>query len=185
MKPFFFALLATLLAWNHANAQTISASGTRICVGGAPHIRVNLYVNPPDKNLSGLIYVGSHDSSQTQAEFFYENQWIAWESGLYPIYMTFRSGLNDMTFVIPFNRISEKLGWRLYVGYGALSVESEQKVGQITESYERARTKLPDRVFHTVEPDHIRRTLIQMDMLDNLKYQYIAEWTSDLRHLCD
>ena len=164
---------------------TISVTGvTRVCQGEVPYARLNLLVNVPDKGRPGLVYVGSHDPAQTVAEFFYSGQWTTWDGGLYPPHLIVRGGLNDVTLYVPYDRLVEKLGWRLYVGYGVLTAEDEQKVQRMIQSYQIAKTKLPDRQIPTVDPDHFRRVLIQMNMTDNIKYRYVTEWTSDLSGLC-
>lgn len=170
---------------NLSAPSTISVSGvTKICQGEVPYVRVNLLVNIPDKGLPGLVYVGSHDPSKTAAEFYYGYGWQPWDGGLYPPKQVFRTGLNDLTLYIPLDRAVEKQGWRLYVGYGVLVAESEQKVQRMIQSYQMAKTKLPDRQIPAVDPDHFRRTLIQMNMTDNVKYQHVMDWTSDLIGMC-
>lgn len=164
---------------------TISVSGVaKVCQGEVPYARVNLLVNVPDKGLPGLVYVGSHDPGQTAAEFYYGYGWQPWDGSLYPPNQVFRTGLNDLTLYIPLDRAAEKQGWRLYVGYGVLTAESEQKVQRMIQSYQVAKTKLPDRQIPAVDPDHFRRTLIQMNMTDNVKYRFVMDWTSDLIGMC-
>lgn len=170
---------------NLSAPSTISISGvTKICQGEAPYARVNLLVNVPDKGLPGLVYVGSHDPGQTAAEFYYGYGWQPWNGSLYPPNQIFRTGLNDLTLYIPLDRAAEKQGWRLYVGYGVLTAESEQKVQRMIQSYQAAKIKMPDRQIPTIDPDHFRRTLIQMNMTDNVKYRYVMDWTNDLIAMC-
>lgn len=170
---------------NLSAPSTISISGvTKICQGEVPYARVNLLVNAPDKGLPGLVYVGSHDPSQRAAEFVYSGYWVTWNGGLFPPYQIVRSGLNDLTLFIPLVRADEKQGWRLYVGYGVLTTEAEQKVQQMIRSYQAAKTKLPDRQIPAIDPDHFRQTLIQIDMTDKVKYRYVMDWTSDLISMC-
>jgi hypothetical protein len=165
-------------------AGTAFAGPATICQGGVPYARVDLYIAPLDKGRPCIVYVGSHDPDQTAAEFYYDNRWQAWDSILYPPNQVFRNGINDMTLYIPLDRVVEKLGWKLYVGYGVLTEESEQKVQRMILSYQRAKAKLPDRQIPTVEPDHYRRVLVQTDMLDNAKYRHVLDWTSDLIGEC-
>lgn len=171
---------------NLSAPPTISVSGvTKICQGQIPYARVNLLVNLPDQGLPGLVYVGAHNPSQTAAEFYYAAGWQPWNGSLFPPNQIFRSGLHDLTLFIPLDRAWEKQGWRLYVGYGVLTAESEQKVQRMIQSYQEAKAKLPGRQFPTVDPDHFRRTLIQMNMTDNAKYRYVMDWTSDLIGMCE
>lgn len=151
---------------------------------GHPYVRVDLLINSPDAGRPGLIYVGSHDPGQTKAQF-YTGRWENWEGALFPINKIVRGGLSPTTLFIPLDDISQKQGWKLYVGYGALTTDDEMKVQRAFEAVAKVKAKFPDRQIPAVDPDHFRRVLVQENMTKNAKYQYVRSWSPDLLTLCD
>jgi hypothetical protein len=166
------------------NATISISEVSTFCQGNIPYARFKLLINTADKGFPGLIYVGAHSPERTKAEFYHGSYWDVWEEGMFPPNLILRDGLNDTALAIPLDRLTDKQGWRLYVGYGVLTVESEQKVQQMLQAYQIARAKLPDRQIPMVDPDHYRRTLVQTNMIDNMKYRYVLDWNKSLINMC-
>lgn len=160
-----------------ANVQTY-------CNYDQPFVRVDLLINAADVGRPGLLYVGSHNQTQTQAQFYTE-AWQDWNGSLFPIHTIVRGGLTGTTLSIPLNDVLQKQGWKLYIGYGALSVADEMKVQRMLEALNKVKAKFPERNIQAVDPDHIRRVMIQDNMTRNVKYRYVRAWTPELTTLCD
>lgn len=160
-----------------ANVQTY-------CNYDQPFVRVDLLINAADVGRPGLLYVGSHNQTQTQAQFYTE-AWQNWNGSLFPIHTIVRGGLTGTTLSIPLNDVFQKQGWKLYIGYGALSVADEMKVQRMLEALNKVKAKFPERNIQAVDPDHIRRVMIQDNMTRNVKYRYVRAWTPELTTLCD
>lgn len=161
-------------------------SGTRVyCVGTDPWISTTLLIDASDIGRPGLVYIGSHDPDKTMAEFYVDGAWVAWNSQVLPPNMIVRGGLSPVTLNIPMNAPTQKIGWTLLVGYGALSARDEQAVQSATTAIAKIRQQFPERQIPTVDPDYYRQTLTQADMTRNSKYVAVSNWTWDLVKTCD
>ena len=165
--------------------STISISNVRTyCANNQPYVRLNLLINAADLGRLGLLYIGAHNPGQTQAQF-YSDSWQDWAGSLFPIYKIASSGLYDTTIVLPLGDASQKQGWKLYAGYGALATADELTVQRAIETINQARAKIPERQISAIDLDFYRRVLAQDDMIKNVKYRYVLTWTPELAALCD
>lgn len=151
--------------------------------GNQPVAKVRINVNGIDQGLPGLIYVGAIDPSQSGAKFF-SGGWQATGGGMLPIYAVERVGLKTSDITFPLD--PEFDGWNVYVGYGALTQADEQKVRARRIAMDRAKERNPNVAANPITDDHLRATLIQMDMTNNTKYRRVITLSqADLRMCLD
>ncbi|RWA52421.1 hypothetical protein AU476_17810 [Cupriavidus sp. UYMSc13B] len=146
---------------------------------------VTIAMNAEDVGRPGLIYVGAHDPQQTQAAFLGQYGWEPFTGVAFPPAVVRRDGLVSQTLQIPLSNVAGWPNWSLYVGYGALSVTSENMVRQAVLSVATAKAKWPDRPIPPVNEDHFKRSLIQEDMRKLSKYSFVRYITPDLSTVCE
>jgi hypothetical protein len=175
----FLAIFSVVGAAGVASANPVSFSEnttittgpvTLTCHSGQPVAKVRININGVDQGLPGLLYVGAVDPAQTDARFFSEG-WRETGSGLMPIYAVERAGLKATDILFPL--APEFAGWNVYVGYGALTQADEQKVRARRAALDRAKERQPNMKPNPISDDHLRATLIQMDMANNTKYRRV------------
>jgi hypothetical protein len=94
------------------------------------------------------------------------------------------SGLYNTNLTIPLPPSLIRDDWRLYVGYGALSTESESRVQLAINTVNAAKALDINANISAVDPDHYRRSLIQMDMTKNGKYVYVNTGIKNKPNVC-
>lgn len=167
-----YVLLCVSAQAQVAAPSTISVKKVRLfCQRQRPYITFTLPINTSDQGRPGLLYIGMHDPAMSQANFLRNHTWLNWQSGLFPVYAVMRGGLYSTRLTIPLPPRITGSGWHLYAGYGALSIEDELRVQRAIDTVNKA--KALNLNISGVEPDHYRRSLIQMDMSKNGKYTYV------------
>jgi hypothetical protein len=186
---------AMVLAWAFAalpaTAQMIASSpnltvvGLQVfCQGLQPYASFTLPVLGQDLGHPGIVFVGMHDASRTQAKFLSGDSWYDWQSGLFPVYAVRSSGLGNQQFTLPLNGLLAGGGWKLYVGYGVLSDQDEARVQQGIIAVNAARAVRGGQVAN-VDPDHHRRTLVQTDLVRFGKYAYVNTGVENNAKVCE
>lgn len=175
-------------AWAQLGGQPrLSVTGMQVtCIGYQPYVRFTLPVSTYDRGRPGLLYVAMHDANMTQAAFLTSGKWSAWTGGLFPAYSIASSGLSQVTISLPLPPALAGGGWKLYAGYGALSVDSESRVQAALDAVSAAKALTGNAGgIYAVDPDHYRRTLIQTDMTQGGKYAYVNTGVESNSHVCD
>ncbi|MGY8527612.1 hypothetical protein [Paracidovorax citrulli] len=144
-----------------------------VCQNYRPFVSLTLPVMPADVGRPGLLYVGMHDPNMAHAAFLSGAAWHRYQGGLFPVYSTVQGGLGSSRLLLPLNEYVAGSGWKLYVGYGALSSLAESRVAQASAAIEAAKAISPKAITGTVDADHYRRTLIQTDMSQGGKFAYV------------
>lgn len=185
ISSFIFILFSySAIAATAIPIPTISISDIRTyCIGRDPYVHVSLKINNADVGRPGLIYVGSHNSAQTQGQF-YSSHWSDVDGQLFPIHSIERSGLFNKAIDIPLNDLTRKSGWDLYVGYGVLTVKDDADIQNAINSVAKIKEKFPEKKIPMIDPEYYKRVLIQSDMTKNAKYHYVRTWTPELINLC-
>lgn len=136
--------------------------------------------------------VSGHGARMQRQPITYGGAWQTWNGSLFPPHWVARSGFSGaVTLSIPLgvsanidNEYSDKTGWLLYVGYGVLTVQDEEKVQRAMDGVAKVKAKFPDRPIPAVEADHYRRVMIQEDMSQNAKYRHVLTWSREWMHSC-
>jgi hypothetical protein len=152
------------------NAKITTGPVTLACHSGQPVAKVRININGVDQGLPGLLYVAAVAPAQTDAKFFSDG-WRETGSGVMPIYAVERAGLKAADIMFPL--VQEIAEWNVYVGYGALTQADEQKVRARRVALDRAKERQPNLKPNPITDDHLRATLIQMDMANNTKYRRV------------
>ena len=106
---------------------------------------------------------------------------------MFPVYAVASSGLLNATITLPLSYALAGGGWHLYAGYGALSTDNEARVQSAIAAINAAKTlsaSAASAVIAAVDPDHYRRTLIQMDMTQSGKYAYVNTGVETNPYVC-
>lgn len=132
----------------------------------------------------------------TQMQFHsfssYSGAWQTWDGSLLPPHWVAHGGFaGPVTLSIPLGASAnvdgefyDKTGWLLYVGYGVLTIQGEEKVQRAMDGVEKVKAKFPERQIPAVEADHYRRILIEDDMGQNAKYRHILTWSPEWLYSC-
>lgn len=201
MRKRIFNILATalLLCCGLAHSQvgvrsTIAVTGVQVfCRGSQPYVRFTLPINAADQARPGLVYIGMHDPTMSQAAFLSGSSWAAWRGGMFPVYAVAKRKYSDSTITLPLPFAVAGNGWHLYAGYGALSTTNEARVQDAINAINAAKALSANAavalsasaVVAAIDPDHYRRTLIQTDMTQNGKYAYVNTSFEANRDFCD
>ncbi|MFC4484263.1 hypothetical protein [Cupriavidus campinensis] len=185
-----FLLSSIVLAWSvGASAQVgqpkLTVTDMQVfCQGLDPFVTLTFPVNAQDQARPGILYVGMHDPSMSQAAFLTTSSWVGYSGGLFPAYSVASAQLGRprLTLALPQNLAGG--GWKLYVGYGALSVQSESRVQQAADAIAAAKAISPKPVIGAVDPDHYRRTLVQTDMTQAGKFAYVETGVENNPFVC-
>lgn len=186
-------VLAGLIAALPASAQmtasppNLAVVGLQVfCQGLQPYASFTLPVLGQDLGRPGIVFVGMHDASRTQAMFLSGDNWYDWQSGLFPVYAVRSNGLGNQQFTIPLNGLLAGGGWKLYVGYGALGDQDEARVQQGVLAVKAARAVRGGQgQVASVDPDHYRRTLVQADLVRLGKYAYVSTGVENNAKVCE
>lgn len=170
-----------------ASPPNLTVVGLQVfCQGLQPYASFALPVLGQDMGRPGIVFVGMHDASRTQAKFLSGDNWYDWQSGLFPVYAVRSGGLVNQQFTLPLNGLLAGGGWKLYVGYGALSDQDEMRVQQGITAVNAARAVLGGQGQVTsVDPDHHRRTLVQTDLVRLGKYAYVNTGVENNPKVCE
>ena len=68
------------------------------------------------------------------------------------------------------------VGWKAFVGYGALSEKAEATVQSAQQAIKKVRDS--GKTAPTLDPNHHRRSFIQHDLGTNGKYSFVMAWTA-------
>jgi len=136
--------------------------------------------------------VGRNALMQFQSFASYSGAWQTWDGSLLPPHWVARGGFaGPVTLSIPLGASAnvdgefyDKTGWLLYVGYGVLTVQDEEKVQRAMDGVAKVKAKFPDRPIPAVEADHYRRIMIQEDMSQNAKYRHVLTWGPEWIYSC-
>ncbi|MGP8437797.1 hypothetical protein ACT2FY_38900 [Paraburkholderia fungorum] len=182
------AVLAVSIATN-ANAQLSARANLTIqniqvfCQGTQPFVSFTLPVMAGDVGRPGLLYIGMHDPSMSSAAFFMNGAWTGYQGGLFPI-NSIVAGLSNKQFVLPLPPALAGEGWKLYVGYGALSATAENQVQMAINAINAAKAMNVNAAVGAVDPNHYRRTLMQSDMTQAGKYGYVYTGVENNPYVC-
>jgi hypothetical protein len=154
------------------------------CQGLQPYVTFTLPIEAPDQGRPGLLYIGMHDPSMSQADLLTTNGWMGYAGGMLPVYSVARAGLTPVTITLPLPPVLAGGGWSLYAGYGALSASAESQVEAAITAVNDARALGASGVIASVDPDHYRRSLIQGDMTQNGKYGYVHTGVETNPYVC-
>jgi hypothetical protein len=158
---------------NAASQPSIVPVGLNVyCVGDQPYASFIMPVKPLDRGRAGIVYVGMRDATGNKAMFLQGNNWVSYESGLLPTFSVLRAGLSDVPFNFPLNSNLAGGGWMLYVGYGVLPSDAEQRIQAYLNMVQKAAAS-GMKGGNSIDADHYRRTLVQEDMTQNGKYGYV------------
>ena len=157
-KKFTFVwLLAHSMA---VMAQTVS--GNVFCAGttlnpSPASIAIHGTVATPDAGLPGAIWVGIEDPTNpgSPAAFLTPSGWVPWTSGGFPTYLetpAMGSGFSD-TACIPSSTSgggcaatsANFVGWKVYAGYGVLTLEHQSLISKRRASLDLAKPWLQQR----------------------------------------
>lgn len=172
-----------------ANAQlsthsTINVSNVQVyCQGTQPIANLTLPVQSADVGRPGLLYIGMHDPSMSQAAFFVNGVWVGYQGGLFPV-NSIVAGLNNTQLQVPLPPVLAGGGWKLYVGYGALSLAAESQVQAAINAINAAKALNVNAAVGAVDPNHYRRTLMQSDMTQAGKYAYVYTGVENNPYVC-
>ncbi|MBN3815196.1 hypothetical protein G3N57_00610 [Paraburkholderia sp. Se-20369] len=172
-----------------ANAQlsthsNITAQNVQVfCQGTQPIASITLPIMSVDVGRPGLLYIGMHDPSMSSAAFFANGSWVGYQGGLFPI-NSLVSGLSNTQLVVPLPPPLAGGGWKLYVGYGALSVAAENQVQAAINAINAAKALNINAAVGAVDPNHYRRTLMQSDMTQAGKYAYVNTGVENNPYVC-
>lgn len=183
--------VAVALSWTvaDANAQlstrsNLIAQNVQVfCQGTQPIASVTLPIMSGDVGRPGLLYIGMHDPSMSSAAFFVNGSWTSYQGGLFPI-NSLISGLSNTQLLIPLPPPLAGGGWKLYVGYGALSVAAENQVQAAINAINAAKALNVSAGVAAVDPNHYRRTLMQSDMTQAGKYAYVNTGVESNPYVC-
>ncbi|NLP65498.1 hypothetical protein [Paraburkholderia sacchari] len=154
-----------------------------ICQGTQPIASVTLPIMSGDVGRPGLLYIGMHDPSMSSAAFFVNGAWMAYQGGLFPV-NSLVSGLSNTQLFVPLPPQLAGGGWKLYVGYGALSAAAENQVQAAINAINAAKALNVNAAVGAVDPNHYRRTLMQSDMTQAGKYGYVNTGVEDNPYVC-
>lgn len=144
-----------------------------------PYVEADILINDEDRGLPGVLYVGTTNQQHSEAYFATSGGWQGFSSGLIPPYQILSSGLSNTTvrlYVLtmpPLMYGSESSAHNVYFGYGALTVANERLVQSSIAAVQRVKQQFPDKKISSIEPDHMRLTLVQDNMTKNAKYQFV------------
>ncbi|KAA0178825.1 hypothetical protein FX016_23115 [Cupriavidus gilardii] len=192
MKKSLLALLAAagVLGCSTAQAQMSVRPNLHVtavevfCQNYQPFVSIAMPVASADSGRPGLLYVGMHDAGMSQAAFLTSAGWQPYQGGLFPVYSIVKGGLASTRLVLPLNPNLAGGGWKLYVGYGALSAEAEARVQQAVVATATAKAMNPKGAIAAVDPDHYRRTLVQTDMTQAGKFGYVDTGVENIPDMC-
>ncbi len=154
------------------------------CRGLQPYVTFTLPINAADQGQPGLLYIGMHDPSMSQADLLTGSGWVGYSGGMLPVYSVVRNGLTPVTLTLPLPSVLAGGGWSLYAGYGALSASGEAQVQAAITAVNDAKALGASGVIAAVDPDHYRRSLIQIDMTQNGKYGYVHTGVETNPYVC-
>lgn len=177
-------LLAHTVHAQIISPPTLTASGVQVfCQGYQPFVSFVLPVVTVDRGRPGAIFVGMRDQAGTAALFLQGDNWMPWESGMFPVYLVRNEGVSDQKFTLPLNGNLAGGGWMLYVGYGVLTSEAEGRVQSYVATVQKTE-QLVNKKLNSVEPDHYRRSFIQDDLVRKGKYTYINTGVENNPRIC-
>lgn len=169
-------MLAVLGSVASVNAQ-ISAS--IVCDGwkSTPLLKVS-YGTGKDASTPGLFWVGILSEDQTAGSVLTGRGWEDYQGGLYPYQSRFDGGLThviNLSTILPGGSTNTAawVGYKVYVGHGAYSQDSRQKVANRRAVLDSSKEKLVAKGGWRPEyetDEYYIWTLIQKDMMDNKKY---------------
>lgn len=155
-----------------------------VCQGTQPFASLTLPIGAADLGHPGLLYIGMHDPGMSQAAFFVNGNWVGYQGGLFPINTIASGGLYNVRMVIPLPPSLAGGGWKLYVGYGALSAAAESQVQATINAISAAKALKTDAALGAIDPNSYRRTLIQSDMTQAGKYGYVNTGVETNPYVC-
>lgn len=183
-----FALVAVLLSCSSVSfAQLSLSSKSNIQIGNLkvfckgsltekiPFLQADILINADDSGLPGLLYLGTINDGQSQAYFLGANGWTLYNGGSLPPYAILRQGLQNSTITLDLTTLPSSVEQNIYLGYGALTAQSEKLVQAGIAAVAKIKEKLPDRKIESVDPDLHRLALVQENMTKNTKYQFVLK----------
>ncbi|APA90223.1 hypothetical protein BJG93_34465 (plasmid) [Paraburkholderia sprentiae WSM5005] len=189
MRRLAFAAALAVSFIANANAQLSTRANLVVqnvqvfCQGTQPIASLTLPVMAGDVGRPGLLYIGMHDPSLSSAAFFVNSAWTAYQGGLFPI-NSIVAGLSNTQLFVPLPPELAGGGWKLYVGYGALSAASENQVQMAINAIDAAKALNANAAVGAVDPNHYRRTLMQSDMTQAGKYGYVYTGVENNPYVC-
>lgn len=189
MRRFAVAFALALCLAANANAQLSMGANLVVqnfqvfCQGTQPIASLTLPVMAGDGGRPGLLYIGMHDPSMSSAAFLTSSGWTGYQGGLFPINSIVTS-LNNKQLLIPLPPELAGGGWKLYVGYGALSATAENQVQMAINAINAAKAMNANAAVGAVDPNNYRRTLMQSDMTQAGKFGYVYTGVENNPYIC-
>lgn len=169
-------IIAIFIACAALNA-TASGIASVTCGDNQSPVLVVKYASDADAGVPGLIYLGVLSPDRTSGAIMSEQGWVQYQSGLYPFMIRFDSGLPGIyTRTVPFpvgsTSTAAFVGFSVYMGHGAFTVQSKAKVAERRVMLNNAKTALVEAGAWNSEyssDDRYIYALTQKDMIDNNK----------------
>ncbi len=170
-------LVCLLLSWAlSAHAGQVFC---RISTGGVGVPTYSETISVTDAGLPGLVFVGMTDPGQQWAQVLnLDSTWSAYQGGLYPPFARYDAGLPASQNVMVPLPVSDGTtgaiaGWSIYVGYGSLSLQSQQQIADRRAFLNQNKAKMVANGTWSTEydsDDRMKWALVQQDLTKNNKY---------------